>query len=93
MRRCAAGWVASADEGLDAFLELAAGEQHAAAARGALQADVRAQPHHVPLVAAAGMWLAQPHYVAKTNLDAHGGILARLTVYGNKITRGYVGQR
>jgi len=49
---------------LHALLEFAPGEQHAAAAGEALDADVSSQAHYFPLVAPTGVSLAQSHYVA-----------------------------
>ena len=68
---CTAGGVSTAHERFDAFLELAAREQDSAGTGGALETDVGAQPYDVPLVAATGMRLAQPHHIAEANLDAH----------------------
>lgn len=71
MRRGAASRITSTDEGLNAPGELAAGEQDATTARVALQANIGSQSHHVPVVAAARMWFAQPHHVAKSNFYRH----------------------
>ena len=73
MRCCAAGGIPAAHERFDAFLEFPARKKDSAGTGCALETDVGAQPYNVPLVAATGMRLAQPHYIAEANLDAHSG--------------------
>lgn len=58
--------------GLGALFHLAAGEQDAPPARQAFQADVRAQAHHPPLVAAARMRLTQTEDVVEAKVEGHG---------------------
>lgn len=71
IRRSAAGRITAADKGLEPPSELMTGKQDAATTRVALQADVGAQSHHVPVVAATRVRLAQSHYIAKSNFYGH----------------------
>jgi hypothetical protein len=60
---------------LDPPLEDAAGEADAMLALKAFDADIRPQPHHLPLVAAARVRLLKANNV--TELDIHGYIMIR----------------
>jgi hypothetical protein len=50
---------------------LAACDQHAPAAGGALDANVGAQPEHVPLISTAGVGFAQANDIADTDFYGH----------------------
>ena len=65
---------AAADELLDALFDFAPGEEDAPAAGGANQADVGAETHDAPLVAAAGVGLAQAKDVVEAQVE-HAGII------------------
>jgi len=61
------GWgdlFSPADKGLDAFLELAAWQQHTMVAPAAFEADVSSQAYHPPLITAARVWFSQANHIA-----------------------------
>jgi hypothetical protein len=47
------------------------GQQNTALAFQAFQADIRPQPHHLPLIAAAGVGLPEPNHVTELELHDH----------------------
>jgi len=51
--------------------KLAPGEQDAPAALAAFQSNIRAQPHHNPLVAPARMWFTQLNAVLQPEISQH----------------------
>lgn len=59
------------EDGFEAFVKLAARQQDTTAALLAYQPNVRTDAHHVPIITAAGMLLAQTHLVADVNFDIH----------------------
>ena len=62
--------VTSGDKFFHPFLKHASPQKNPSLAFEALKADVGARPHYLPLVAAAGVHLAQPDYV--TDLYVYG---------------------
>lgn len=62
---------AAGDVGLGALLELAAGEKHAPVAVEADEADVGAEADDAPVVAAAGVGLAQAQDIIEAEVLRH----------------------
>ena len=69
---------AAGDVGFGAFFELAAGEEDAAAAGEADEADVGAEADDAPVVGAAGVGLAEAEDVVEAEVLGHGFIIRGL---------------
>jgi hypothetical protein len=54
---------------LQAALNLTPGQQNPTATALAFEANISAQPHHQPIIAATGMWLAQPDAIMQRERD------------------------
>lgn len=72
---CFLRWPLRVDERLAATLELSPRQQNLMVAFQAAQADVGADAHDAPLVAAAGVRLAQCHRVVEPDIDGHRHLL------------------
>jgi hypothetical protein len=59
------------DDGLELFVEIAAGQQNAAATAATDKTDVGSQSDNFPLVAATGVFLAQANHVAQMQFHIH----------------------
>jgi hypothetical protein len=75
-----------ADKGLDAFLELAAWQQHTMVALAAFDADVGPQAYHPPLITAARVWFSQANYIAQLDLHDHRSTYLLLDKLNHYIT-------
>jgi hypothetical protein len=63
--------LSAGDEGLDSAFEDTALQKDAALALEALDTDVGTEPDHLPLIAAAGVFLLEAHDVAQLYLNNH----------------------
>lgn len=59
------------DKGFDAFLELAARQQHTMVTLAAFDADVGSQAYYPPLITAARVWFSQTNHVTQSDLHNH----------------------
>ena len=58
-----------------AAVQLAPAQHDPMFARQANQPDVRSEPHNLPLIATAGVFLTQRHLISELNLRQHSGII------------------
>ena len=58
-----------------AAVQLASAEHDAMFAGQADQPNIRPKPHNLPIIATAGVLLAQSHLISKLNLRQHSGII------------------
>jgi hypothetical protein len=77
---------AAGDVGFGALFDFAAGEEDAPAAGEADEADVGAEADDAPVVAAAGVGLAQAEDVVEAEVLGHGSIISG--VKGGGVLRG-----
>ena len=59
------------DDFFDAVVEFPAGQHHPAAALQAFHANIGAQAHHAPFIAAARVRLTQPHDIIQVDFLEH----------------------
>ena len=71
-----------------AAVQFTPAEHHAAVASQANQPDIRPKPHHFPLEATAGVFLAQGHLISKLYIRQHNGIIT-LACYNPAIAEGH----
>lgn len=63
------------DNSFELFVEITARQKNATLAATAYEANIRAEPHDLPLVTAAWMFLPKTNDVSHMNLDVHNNPL------------------
>jgi len=69
-------------------VQLAPAEQDPVFAGQANQPNISAKPHHFPLEPAAGVFLAQDHFISKLHIRYHSRIITP-ACYNPAIAKGY----
>lgn len=67
-----------ADKSLDAFLELAAWQQHTMVAPTAFEANVSSQAYYPPFITATRVWFSQAYHITQPDLHDHRSTISLL---------------